>query len=119
MASRSAADPLPIDLDDDRAVVRIPDARFGAPDGVSPDQRLLRLVDELDRPHLTLDFGAVDFLSSVGLGTLLAVHKQLRSRGGRLAVVNVRPHVYEVFAVTRLTTVLEVRGQEEAARPCA
>ena len=119
MASRSAAGPLRIDIDGDRAVIRIPEDSLGAPDGVAPDQRLLRLVDELDRPHLTLDFGAVDFLSSVGLGTLLTVHKQLRSRGGRLAVVNVRPHVYEVFAVTRLTTVLEVRGQEEAARPCA
>ena len=119
MASRSAAGPLRVDIDGDRAVIRIPEDSFGAPDGVSPDQRLLRLVDELDRPHLTLDFGAVDFLSSVGLGTLLTIHKQLRSRGGRLAVVNVRPHVYEVFAVTRLTTVLEVRGPEEAARPCA
>jgi len=119
MASRSAAGPLRIDIDGDRAVIRIPEDSLGAPDGVAPDQRLLRLVDELDRPHLTLDFGAVDFLSSVGLGTLLTVHKQLRSRGGRLAVVNVRPHVYEVFAVTRVTTVLDVRGQEEAARPCA
>ena len=119
MASRSAAGPLRIDIDGDRAVIRIPEDSLGAPDGVAPDQRLLRLVDELDRPHLTLDFGAVDFLSSVGLGTLLTIHKQLRSRGGRLAVVNVRPHVYEVFAVTRVTTVLDVRGQEEAARPCA
>jgi len=119
MASRSAAGPLRIDIDGDRAVIRIPEDSFGAPDGVSPDQRLLRLVDELDRPHLTLDFGAVDFLSSLGLATLLTVHKQLRARDGRLAVVNVRPHVYEVFAVTRVTTVLDVRGQEEAARPCA
>ena len=114
MASRSAAVPLRVDIDGDRAVIHIPDARFGAPDGVSPDQRLLRLVEELAWPQLTLDFGAVDFLSSLGLETLLTVHKQLRARDGRLAVVNVRPHIYEIFAVTRLTTVLDVRGQEAA-----
>ena len=119
MASRSTAGPLRVDIDGDRAVIHIPDTRFGTPDGASADHRLLRLVEELDQPHLTLDFGAVDFLSSLGLETLLTVHKQLRARGGRLAVVNVRPHVYEVFAVTRVTTVLDVRGQEKAARPCA
>ena len=114
MASRSAAGPLRIDIDGDRAVIRIPEDSFGAPDGASADHRLLRLVEELDQPHLTLDFGAVDFLSSLGLATLLTVHKQLRARDGRLAVVNVRPHIYEIFAVTRLTTVLDVRGQEAA-----
>ncbi len=114
MASRPAASSLRVDIDGDSAVVHIPDSRFGTPDGGSADQRLLRLVDELDWPQLTLDFSVVEFLSSVGLATLLTAHKQLRARGARLAVVNVRPHVYEVFAVTRLTTVLDVRPQEAA-----
>jgi anti-sigma B factor antagonist len=56
----------------------------------------------------------VDFLSSLGLTALLTAHKHLRARGGRLTVMNVRPHVYEVFAVTRLTTVFEVCKQEAA-----
>jgi anti-sigma B factor antagonist len=108
MGSRSAATSLPVDIDGDRAVVRIPRTHFGTPDDGSADQPLLRLVHELSQSHLLLDFEAVDFLSSLGLATLLAVHKHMRVSGGRLKVVNVRPHIYEVFAVTRLTTVLDV-----------
>jgi len=114
MASRSAAPSLHVDIDGDSAAVRIPATHFGTPDGGSADQRLLRLVRELDQSLLTLDFGAAEFLSSLGLAALLTVHRHLRERGGRLAVVNVRPHVFEVFAVTRLTAVLDVREQEAA-----
>lgn len=114
MASRSAATSLHVDIDGDSAVVRIPATKFGTLDDGSADQRLLRLVHELDQSHLTLDFGAVDFLSSLGLTALLAVHKHLRASGGRLTVVNVRPHVSEIFAVTHLTTLLDVRTMAAA-----
>jgi stage II sporulation protein AA (anti-sigma F factor antagonist) len=114
MASRPATTSLRVDIDGDSAVIRIPATHFATPDDGSADQRLLRLAHELERAHLTLDFGAVDFLGSLGLTALLAVHKHLRARGGRLTVINVRPHVHEVFAVTRLTTILNVR-QEKAA----
>jgi stage II sporulation protein AA (anti-sigma F factor antagonist) len=108
MGSGSDATSLHVDIDGDNAVVRVPAALFATPGGDSADQRLLGLVHELDRPRLLLDFDAVDYLNSMGLATLLTVHKHVRASGGRLAVVNVRPHVYEIFAVTRLTTVLNV-----------
>jgi anti-anti-sigma factor len=114
MASRSNAPTLHADSDGDTAVVRIPDSHFGIPDGLPADQGLLRLLRDLGPSQLTLDFGAVDFLGSLGLAALLTAHKQLRARGGRLTVMNVRPHVYEVFTVTRLTTVFEVCQQEAA-----
>jgi anti-anti-sigma regulatory factor len=44
---------------------------------------------------------------------LVRLHKRVVASGGRLAVVNLRPHVREVFEATRLTTVFDV----EAARP--
>jgi anti-anti-sigma factor len=114
MASRSNAPLLHADSDGDTAVVRIPDSYFGSPDGLPADQGLLRLLHDLGSSRLTLDFGAVDFLSSLGLAALLTAHKHLRARGGRLTVMNVRPHVYEVFTLTRLTTVFEVCQQEAA-----
>jgi anti-anti-sigma factor len=114
MGSPSDVAGLHVDIDGDNAVVRVPATLFASPGGGSADQRLLGLVNELDRPRLMLDFDAVDYLSSLGLATLLTVHKHVRAGGGRLAVVNVRPHVYEVFAVTRLTTVLDVTEKEAA-----
>ena len=39
----------------------------------------------------------------------LKMHKRLRDRGGRLVVSNLAPKVYEVFEVTRLHTLLDIR----------
>jgi anti-anti-sigma factor len=108
MASRSDGPALHADTDGDTAVVHISDTYFGIPNGVTAVQGLLRIIHELGLSRLTLDFGAVDFLSSLGLAALLTAHTLLRARGGRLTVRNVRPHIYEIFAVTRLTTVLDV-----------
>jgi anti-anti-sigma factor len=60
---------------------------------------------------LRLDLGPVEYLTSDGLGLFLALNERVRAGGGRLSLHNVGDLVYEVFAVTRLTTVLDVRPQ--------
>ena len=82
-------------------------------------EQLLRLADAAGAGEVRLDFAAVEYVSSTGLGQLLVLHKRLRAAGGRLSLCNVRPAVYEVFAVTRLTGVFNVRPQEGAACRCA
>jgi anti-anti-sigma factor len=62
-------------------------------------------------PDLRLDLGPVEYLTSSGLGLFLALHERVRAGGGRLSLHNVGDLVYELFAVTRLTTVLDVRPQ--------
>ena len=69
-----------------------------------------RLLDEPGRHRLHLDLGAVRSPTAGGLGALVALHQELRQRGGHLALRNVRPCAYEVFAVTRLTEVLDVQA---------
>lgn len=76
----------------------------------SVGDQLGRLVDQNNRDRLHLDFAGVEYLSSSMLGKLVAVHKRLQTGGGRLVVFNVRPLVYEVFAITRLTGFLDVRA---------
>jgi anti-sigma B factor antagonist len=106
----SHPDPQPrVTLDGDRAVFRLSDAQFKDLGDDSVGQPLSRLVDDVGRVNVAFDFEAVKFLNSVGLGTLLTLHKKLKAAGGRLTLFNVRPAVYEIFAVTKLTTVLEVR----------
>jgi anti-sigma B factor antagonist len=58
-----------------------------------------------------MDLGNVTYLNSSALGLLLRLHKRLRDRGGRLVVSNLAPQVYEVFEVTRLNTLLDIRLQ--------
>jgi len=61
-------------------------------------------------PDLVLDLSAVEFMSSMALSRFLALDRELRAGGGRLTLVNLRPDVLQVFAVTRLDQVLDVRG---------
>ena len=70
------------------------------------------LMEKLSQEHLIVDFENVRYISSAGLGALVSLHKQARAAGKRLTVSGVSPDVYEPFAVTRLTNVLDIR-------PCA
>lgn len=69
----------------------------------------LGALDGRGSPALRLDLGAVRLPTAEGLGGLVTLHKALRARGGRLALVNVPADTYEVLEVTRLVTVLDVR----------
>ena len=60
--------------------------------------------------NLTLDLAAVDFLTSTALTRFVRLDRALKTRGGRLTLVNVRPAVREVFAVTGLDRLLDVRA---------
>jgi len=104
-------------IDGDKAVIRVPDKHFDPEDGQSDGQPLSRLVSDLGRYDVVLDFENVRFVGSLGLATLIALHKQLATAGRRLTLVNVCPRVYDTLALTRLTTLLNVRQQEEAAPP--
>jgi anti-sigma B factor antagonist len=71
--------------------------------------QLGRLVDGLDQPDLVVDLEDVRYLTSTALGKLLALHKRVKAAGGRLTLMGVGDHVYEVFRVTRLHEILDVR----------
>jgi anti-sigma B factor antagonist len=45
----------------------------------------------------TLDFADLDYISSAGLGVLLATQKKLSESGHALRLVNVNPHIRDVF----------------------
>ncbi|MBN9520213.1 STAS domain-containing protein [bacterium] len=51
---------------------------------------------------LVLDLSSVKFLSSTALSRFVVLDRELKARGGRLSLVNVRPSVRRVFGVTRL-----------------
>ena len=81
------------------------------------NERLLRLVEEKGRIRLLLDLGNVTYLTSSSLGMMLMLHRKLQGVSGRLVLINVQPHIYEIFAITNLVRLLEVRiaGLNECA----
>lgn len=56
----------------------------------------------------TLDFKALDYISSAGLGTLLAAQKALAERGQGLRLVNLNAHVRDVFHFSGFDQIFEI-----------
>jgi anti-anti-sigma factor len=75
--------------------------------------RLLGLAEGPGGQEVHLDLGGLEYLTSTGLELFLSLHRRLRDAGGRLSLHNVCPDVYELFAVTCLTNVLDVRRQAD------
>ena len=55
-----------------------------------------------------LDFRGLEYISSAGLGVLLKVHKRLLAAGGRLRLVNVNKHIYDIFRFSGFDNVFDV-----------
>jgi len=56
---------------------------------------------------LTLDFAALDYLSSAGLRVLLAAQKMMNKQGG-MVVRNVNETIAEIFDVTGFSDILTI-----------
>ena len=58
---------------------------------------------------LTLDFSALDYISSAGLRVLLSAQKQMNAQKGTMTVCGVNEIVKEIFEVTGFTDILTIR----------
>lgn len=68
-------------------------------------------ADYIDRGHskFLVDFSAVDYIDSTGLGTMVAVQKKALQKGGGVAITGLNGLVKDLFELTRLTRVFEMR----------
>lgn len=78
-------------------------------------QELFHLVEKEDRLRLLLNFATVDFLSSAALGKLITLDKKIKARGGKLKLSNIRPEIYEVFMITNLNKLFDIKDDEADA----
>jgi anti-sigma B factor antagonist len=78
-------------------------------------QEMFRLVETDGRHKLLLDFSSVDFLSSAALGKLITLDKKTKAHGGVLKLSNIRSEIYEVFAITKLNRLFDIRRDEADA----
>jgi anti-sigma B factor antagonist len=72
--------------------------------------RLFDLVGKMAGRTLVLNFANVAYLTSTMLGKLIALHKRVRAVGGRLVLWDMQPDVFEIFEITRLHTIFNIRG---------
>jgi anti-sigma B factor antagonist len=71
-------------------------------------------LDELRRLSgpLTVDCSDLDYISSAGLGVIMATFKRLTDTGSTLLLANMQPRVRNVFKYSGLDKVLEIRPSE-------
>lgn len=56
----------------------------------------------------TVDFAKLDYISSAGLGILLAAQKKLSERGQSLRLINVNSHIRDVFHFSGFDQIFEI-----------
>jgi anti-sigma B factor antagonist len=78
-------------------------------------QEMFHLVEADNRDKLLLNFSKVDFLSSAALGKLITLDKKMKAHGGTLKLSNIRSEIYEVFAITKLNRLFDIRDDEADA----
>ena len=76
---------------------------------------LFRLVDELGRRKILLNFGNVEFLSSAALGKLITLNRKVQAVRGKLVLCNISKEIREVFEITKLDKLFTILPDEQAA----
>ena len=64
----------------------------------------------LDRINVTtsVDFKDLVYVSSAGLGVLMATQKRLSEKGHKLKLKNVSGHIREIFKIARFDLIFEI-----------
>jgi anti-anti-sigma factor len=75
-------------------------------------EQLLGLAGQLGQGELHLDFSDVNYLSTSVMAKLLTLHKRVTKEGGRFVLTNVNA-LYEMFSVTRLDTLMDIRRKQD------
>jgi anti-anti-sigma factor len=78
-------------------------------------QELYSLVEREGRKKIVLNFSNVEFLSSAALGKLIGFDRRVKQNSAELVLSNIRPEIYEVFAITKLTKLFEIKDDEADA----
>ena len=113
--SLSPPQPLRIDVEEqgDAAVIRlVGSANMDA--AADLQERLVELADA-PRRRLILDLSGLDFVSSVGLGAIIAAHLRCRHHKCQISLVAPQTRILELLEVTRLTRLFTIHESVKAA----
>ena len=62
--------------------------------------------------NVVIDFDAVDFIDSSGIGALLGVQKRLKNSPTGVTLLNAKPNVISVIELLRLHRVFKINPQQ-------
>lgn len=78
-------------------------------------EQLFKLVDQMDKKKVILDFTKVQFLASAAVGMIMNVHKKSLAIKGQVILCGMRKEIMKVFEIMQLTKVLKFAPDEKEA----
>ncbi|MEK6649614.1 MAG: STAS domain-containing protein [Bacteroidota bacterium] len=88
------------------AVLSLKGDLMGEPETANLRQKIKILIDG-STPNIVLDLGGVRYISSTGLGTLIAALTSVKNKGGDLRLASVTEKVESLFVITQLVKVFK------------
>lgn len=103
------------DPSDDGILIFTPDNRIDTYDGSPELDEVLREIDAGAR-HVIVDCRALGYMSSVGLTSLIRLHKRASENGGEVKLAGVSPALARLLTITRLDQVFRTFATVDEAR---
>lgn len=98
------------------SVVRFKDQKIIDPQSIQElGQELFDLVEKEERKKIVVNFANVEFLSSAALGKLITFEKLTKRLGADLILTNIAPEIFQVFAITNLDKLFQIKDNESDA----
>ncbi len=72
-------------------------------------EEMYSVVQSTPNVKLIVDFDGVEYLSSTALGKLITLKKRVEAVNGKLRLAAIKPEIMEVFKITRLDTIFEIK----------
>lgn len=88
--------------------------RLDASSGKDIKEKVSALAKE-KRVNLVIDIGAIDFIDSSGLGSLVASLRSVNKLGGDIKIASLQNPVRAIFELTRLHRIFEIFDDSTAA----
>jgi anti-anti-sigma factor len=76
---------------------------------------LYRLVDQMNRTKLILDFSKVQFLASGAVGVVISLQKKVAAAKGKLVICALRRELTKVFQILKIEKLFTFCADEAAA----
>ena len=78
------------------------------------EQHITKLI-ESEKYQIVVNFSALEYISSAGLGVFMAYIEDLRERGGDIKLTNMKENVYNVFDLLGFPTLYDILDEESQA----
>ena len=99
----------------DVTVLRLKTSQLLGDDAIRDLFEPIYLLPTIGRNCLVINFGAVEYLTSMTLGKLIMLNRKVQAAKGRLALCHLSPMADEILEVTRLKPLFHIYATEQEA----